>query len=192
MVSLPVCLVGHFTIVSLRRSFWVMGSRTLFLSVLIVSVIAVSSKRRTDPGESCPPNQCCLTNLSGFYFSVCPTGRDGVVSILNHPIPSVIQAPNSIEPSLYHGHQTLSRNLPRSNDFTLKLLSINIWGFMWPMSEDRDLRVAKITEFLKSSDYDIVFMQEAWMYGDFQKIKSIFPYSTYFGSPNSVFCPIVK
>ena len=89
-------------------------------------------------------------------------------------------------------HEDLGRNIQRKNDFTLKLLSANIWGFKWPMSEDKDLRVARIVEFLKSSDYDIVFTQENWMFSDFQKIKSLFPYSTYFGSPNSVFCPKVR
>ena len=85
-------------------------------------------------------------------------------------------------------HEDLGRNTQRKNDFTLKLLSANIWGLEW-MSEDKELRVARIVEFLQSSDYDIVFVQENWMFSDFKKIKSAFPYSTNFGSPNSVFCP---
>ena len=60
------------------------------------------------------------------------------------------------------------------------------------MSEDKDLRVSKTIEFLRNSDYDIVFMQEAWMFSDFEKIKSVYPYSTWFGSPNSVFCPEIR
>ena len=60
------------------------------------------------------------------------------------------------------------------------------------MSEDKNLRVTKIIEFLESSDYDIIFMQEAWMFSDFQKIISVYPYSTAFGSPNTVFCPTVR
>ena len=156
-------------------------------------VILVEAKKRTDPGETCPPNLCCKTNINGLYFSVCPTRYEGIVSIANHPIPSVIQSP---VPLLYHhqnqGETNLGRNLLRSNDFTLKLLAINIWGFKWPMSEDKDLRVSKITEFLRNSDYDIVFMQEAWMFSDYEKIKSVYPYSTRFGSPNSVFCPEIR
>ena len=109
---------------------------------------------------------------------------EGVVSIRNHPIPSVIHSP----PVPYIQHQDLGRNIQTTNDFTLKLLSANIWGLEW-MSEDKELRVARIVEFLQSSDYDIVFVQENWMFRDFKKIKSAFPYSTNFGSPNSVFCP---
>ena len=165
--------------------------RTL-LACLVVILLEVEGKKRTDPGETCPPHLCCKTNINGFYFSVCPTRYEGIVSIANHPIPSVVQSPIP-PPTLYHhGHTDLGRNLPRSNEFTLKLLAINIWGFKWPMSEDKDLRVSKIVEFLRSSDYDIVFMQEAWMFSDFEKIKSIYPYSTMFGSPNSVFCPEIK
>ena len=155
-------------------------------------VILVEAKKRTDPGENCPPNLCCRTNINGLYFSVCPTSYEGIVSIANHPIPSVIQAPQQLLYNNHQGQTNLGRNLLRSTDFTLKLLSINIWGFKWPMSEDKDLRVARIVEFLQSSDYDIVFTQENWMFSDFQKIKSLFPYSTYFGSPNSVFCPKVR
>ena len=165
--------------------------RTLLLCIV---VSLVEGKKRTEPGESCPPNSCCKTNINGLYFSVCPTSYEGIVSIANHPIPSVIQSPN-VTPFLYHHHlgQTnLGRNLLRSNDFTLKLLAINIWGFKWPMSEDKDLRVSKIVEFLTSSDYDIVFMQEAWMFSDFEKLKSVYPHSTRFGSPNSVFCPEIR
>ena len=77
---------------------------------------------------------------------------------------------------------------PLRSHITLKLLSANIWGLEW-MSEDKELRVARIVEFLQSSDYDIVFVQENWMFSDFKKIKSAFPYSTNFGSPSSVFCP---
>ena len=170
----------------------VMGGEGLGLLVLVFSVIAVTCRRRTEPGEVCPPDKCCRTNISGFYFSVCPSGRQGILSVVNHPVPSVIQKQNNLQPAPYHGILNTGRNLPTSTDFTLKLLSINIWGFKWPMSEDKDLRVAKIIDFLRSSDHDIVFMQEAWMYSDFQQIKYLFPYSTFFGSPNSVFCPTVK
>ena len=166
-----------------------------FLLLLCTVVVLVKGKKRTDPGENCPANSCCKTNINGLYFSVCPTSYDGIVSIANHPIPSVIQSPN-VNPFLYHHHHhgqtNLGRNLQRSNDFTLKLLEINIWGFKWPMSEDKDLRVSKIVEFLTSSDYDIVFMQEAWMFSDFEKLKAVYPHSTRFGSPNSVFCPEIR
>ena len=169
--------------------------RTL-LTCLVVILVEVEGKKRTDPGENCPPNLCCNTNINGLFFSVCPTGYDGIVSIANHPIPSVIQSPNIPQHLLYHHHHqgqtNLGRNLLRSNGFTLKLLSINIWGFKWPMSEEKDLRVSKIIEFLTSSDYDIVFMQEAWMFSDFEKLKAVYPHSTRFGSPNSVFCPEIR
>ena len=202
--STPNCPVLYSTILHCMYSFnvlfqwmwwgWpsnsVCSTMRTFLTCLVV--IVVEGKRRTDPGENCPPNLCCKTNINGLYFSVCPTGYEGIVSIANHPIPSVTQSPIQI-PNLYlHGQTNLGRNLPRSNDFTLKLLSINIWGFKWPMAEDKDLRVSKIVEFLRSSDYDIVFMQEAWMFSDFEKMKSVFPYSTRFGSPNSVFCPEIR
>ena len=91
------------------------------LSSACLLLILVEGKKRTDPGENCPPNLCCKTNINGLYFSVCPTGYEGIVSIANHPIPSVIQSPIQL-PNLYlHGQTNLGRNLPRSNDFTLKL-----------------------------------------------------------------------
>ena len=72
-------------------------------------------------------------------------------------------------------HEDLGRNIQRKNDFTLKLLSANIWGLEW-MSEDKELRVARIVEFLQSSDYDIVFVQENWIACSVQKLgeKHIF------------------
>ena len=71
------------------------------------------------------------------------------------------------------------------------MLSLNAWG-LWPQSEAKDERMAAILEFLEAGHHDLVFLQEVWMYSDFQKLKRIFPYSTHFGTPNSRLCPQVR
>ena len=52
--------------------------------------------------------------------------------------------------------------------------------------------MAAILEFLEAGHHDLVFLQEVWMYSDFQKLRRIFPYSTHFGTPNSRLCPQVR
>jgi len=74
------------------------------------------------------------------------------------------------------------------NSFTLRVLLMNIWGLK-RMAKERKTRIPEIANFLKKSKHDIVFIQEAWYYSDYKQLRDTFPYSTFFGSPGSFFCP---
>ena len=74
----------------------------------------------------------------------------------------------------------------------VKVISMNIWAFKWPQASGRNTRVDAIVEFLASQDYDLVFLQEVWQQSDFQKLKTLFPFSSYYGTLNSRFCPQVR
>ena len=78
------------------------------------------------------------------------------------------------------------------SQYSLKVISMNIWAFKWPQASGRNTRVDAIVEFLASQDYDLVFLQEVWQQSDFQKLKNLFPYSSYYGTPNSRFCPQIR
>ena len=74
---------------------------------------------------------------------------------------------------------------------TLHILTMNTWG-LEHSSEDKETRMPAIASFLRESPHDIVFIQEAWHYTDFLLLKDTFPYSTFFGSPGSALCPVIK
>ena len=44
----------------------------------------------------------------------------------------------------------------------LRLLTLNTWGFRWPLGRDRDLRLSRLASHLRVSDYDVVALQELW------------------------------
>ena len=76
--------------------------------------------------------------------------------------------------------------------FLIKVLQINSWLFDWPLSTDHDARMDGIFNYLQTSDYDIVFMQENWLFKDYQRLRSLYPYSTLYGTPGSIFCPQLR
>jgi len=45
---------------------------------------------------------------------------------------------------------------------TLDLLTLNTWGFRWPLARDRKTRFARINEHLREASYDVVALQELW------------------------------
>jgi len=48
------------------------------------------------------------------------------------------------------------------NAATLNIMTLNTWGFRWPLAKDRDVRFARIREHLVANQYDAVTMQELW------------------------------
>ncbi|OCF30492.1 inositol phosphorylsphingolipid-phospholipase C [Kwoniella heveanensis BCC8398] len=59
---------------------------------------------------------------------------------------------------------------PWNQDRTLKVLSFNVWGLAI-ISKDRQTRIRAIAEYLASSSYDIVCLQELWVYKDFEVVR---------------------
>lgn len=45
---------------------------------------------------------------------------------------------------------------------TLDLLTLNTWGFRWPLARHRKTRFARINEHLRDNLYDVVALQELW------------------------------
>lgn len=45
---------------------------------------------------------------------------------------------------------------------TLDILTLNTWGFRWPLARDRDVRFARIRDHLATHRYDAVAFQELW------------------------------
>ncbi|OCF74859.1 inositol phosphorylsphingolipid-phospholipase C [Kwoniella mangroviensis CBS 8886] len=68
-------------------------------------------------------------------------------------------------------------------DRTLKVLTFNVWGLAI-VSKDRQVRIKAIAEYLASSNYDIVCLQELWVYKDFEivreKVRRNLPFSRFF------------
>lgn len=78
-----------------------------------------------------------------------------------------------------------------SREVSLKVLVMNVWGDnIW--GEEKETRMPKIAKFLENSNYDLVFIQEAWYYEDFEMLTDTFPYSTFYGSSGSLLCPCVN
>ena len=167
--------------------------------VLIIGVLFLtlySGEKLTEPGTSCEPGECCNVSLNGYMVNVCPVDAHDVV-VHNHPLPSIV---NQYQPTVqtYQYRSLLPRN---SEHFDIKVMSMNVLGFKWPhpwssnglrASEEKDARISATANYLKNSDIDVVFLQELWMFSDFQKLRSIYPYSSYYGTPNSRFCPEVR
>ncbi|WWC68740.1 uncharacterized protein I206_102674 [Kwoniella pini CBS 10737] len=55
-------------------------------------------------------------------------------------------------------------------DRTLKVLSFNVWGLAI-ISKDRASRIKAIADYVASSKYDIVCLQELWIYKDFEIVR---------------------
>ncbi|WVQ73712.1 hypothetical protein IAR50_003292 [Cryptococcus sp. DSM 104548] len=68
-------------------------------------------------------------------------------------------------------------------DHTLKVLSFNVWGLAF-ISKDRIQRLRAIAEHIASASYDIVCLQELWVYKDYEmvreEIQSVLPFSRFF------------
>jgi len=45
---------------------------------------------------------------------------------------------------------------------TLDLMTLNTWGFRWPLARHRKARFARIREHLNVTSYDVVALQELW------------------------------
>lgn len=45
---------------------------------------------------------------------------------------------------------------------TLSLMSLNTWGFAWPLAKHRSTRFKRIAAHLKAASYDVVAFQELW------------------------------
>ncbi|WVN85784.1 uncharacterized protein L203_100935 [Cryptococcus depauperatus CBS 7841] len=79
----------------------------------------------------------------------------------------------------------MSSSLSASYDseHTLKVLSFNVWGLAF-ISKDRKDRIRAIAEHLASSSYDIVCLQELWVYKDYEivreEVQSNLPFSRFF------------
>ncbi|KAI7906850.1 Endonuclease/exonuclease/phosphatase [Cokeromyces recurvatus] len=67
----------------------------------------------------------------------------------------------------------------------LNVLSFNCWGLAF-VSKHRGYRLKAIAEALSKEDYDIITLQEIWVYKDFELIQAsvqhVLPYSKYFYS----------
>ncbi|WVW80018.1 hypothetical protein I302_101991 [Kwoniella bestiolae CBS 10118] len=72
---------------------------------------------------------------------------------------------------------------PDHPDRTLKVLSFNVWGLAI-ISKDRLIRIKALAEYLASSNYDIVCLQELWVYKDFEivreQVRRNLPFSRFF------------
>ncbi|ORY29503.1 inositol phosphorylsphingolipid-phospholipase C [Naematelia encephala] len=60
--------------------------------------------------------------------------------------------------------------VPSDPDSTLRVFTFNVWGLKF-ISSDRPVRIKAIAEYLASSSYDIVCLQELWIYKDYEIIK---------------------
>ncbi len=45
---------------------------------------------------------------------------------------------------------------------SLELLTLNTWGFAWPLARDRKRRFSRIAKHLQARPYDVVALQEMW------------------------------
>ncbi|WVQ94507.1 hypothetical protein IAU59_001586 [Kwoniella sp. CBS 9459] len=62
-------------------------------------------------------------------------------------------------------------NYPTNHqDRTLRVLSFNVWGLAI-ISKDRQTRIRAIAEYLATATYDIVCLQELWVYKDFEVVR---------------------
>ncbi|KAI0756251.1 DNase I-like protein [Daedaleopsis nitida] len=71
------------------------------------------------------------------------------------------------------------------SDNRLKLLTFNCWGLKY-VSKFRKERVTAIANVLASSDYDVITLQELWVFADFEYVRAAvskkLPYSKFFYS----------
>src|SRR3974390_2470199 len=69
----------------------------------------------------------------------------------NHPTSLLVQPQASITRERHSGE-----------DFTLKLVTYNIWGLPWWLNGARPSRYAQIAHELERLDPDVILLQEAW------------------------------
>ncbi|KAI9287446.1 Endonuclease/exonuclease/phosphatase [Umbelopsis sp. AD052] len=55
---------------------------------------------------------------------------------------------------------------------TLSVLSLNCWG-LFMVSKEREFRLHAIADYIASTNYDVVALQELWMWDDFEYIKTV-------------------
>ena len=157
--------------------------RLLFI-LSFLNLISNTTSREERQGEICNSNQCCRTSIDGFVAEFCLTQDPKVFAVQNYPAPIIIQ-----RPKVPHISKQLNEDLEKSTLFTLRVLTMNVWGFK---EEERRTRMPAIASFLRQSIHDIVFIQEAWYYVDFKVLKDTFPYSTFYGTPGSFLCPFIR
>ncbi|KAI9056971.1 DNase I-like protein [Trametes sanguinea] len=72
-----------------------------------------------------------------------------------------------------------------TTDTRLRLLTLNCWGLKF-VSKHRKERVAAIADFLAASDYDVITLQELWVFADFEYVRAAvakrLPYAKFFYS----------
>ena len=77
----------------------------------------------------------------------------------------------------------LFRLPPHANRFSLRILNMNVWGMPFTAgSASLDVRVAALKTLMENNNYDIVLIQEAWLYGQYRTLASAFPYASSYGS----------
>ncbi|CAO3681168.1 unnamed protein product [Umbelopsis ramanniana] len=55
---------------------------------------------------------------------------------------------------------------------TLSVLSLNCWG-LFMVSKEREFRLHAIADYIASNNYDVVALQEVWMWSDFEYLKRV-------------------
>ncbi|KAG5729094.1 putative neutral sphingomyelinase [Termitomyces sp. T112] len=67
----------------------------------------------------------------------------------------------------------------------IRVLSLNCWGLKY-VSKNREERIGAVANELSQSSYDIVALQELWVFSDYEKVQqrvsSVLPHSKYFYS----------
>ncbi|TFY78793.1 hypothetical protein EWM64_g5217, partial [Hericium alpestre] len=71
------------------------------------------------------------------------------------------------------------------SDTQIRVFSLNCWGLKY-VSKDRKGRISAIAGFLARADYDIVALQELWVYADYELVRASvakrLPYAKFFYS----------
>eukprot|EP00092_Neocalanus_flemingeri_P054964 GFUD01064824.1.p1 GENE.GFUD01064824.1~~GFUD01064824.1.p1 ORF type:complete len:393 (+),score=81.19 GFUD01064824.1:76-1254(+) len=158
------------------------------LPVLVSSKIVFPGQevRPTRQDQDCSTDQCCKTTIDGRLVEFCPGQDPKVFGVQNYTAPIIIQQ-RKASPTFKH----VPVQFENSDVFTLRTLTMNVWGLkVW--AEEKGKRIPEIVSFLKKSNQDIVFIQEAWYHADFQVLKDTFPYSTFYGTPGSILCPSIS
>ncbi|EKM61371.1 uncharacterized protein PHACADRAFT_168818 [Phanerochaete carnosa HHB-10118-sp] len=75
--------------------------------------------------------------------------------------------------------------MSRSSDDRLRVFTLNCWGLKYVSSNRRE-RVEAIAQVLAGSDYDIIALQELWVFADYEHVRETvskkLPYSKFFYS----------
>lgn len=57
----------------------------------------------------------------------------------------------------------------------LKVMALNTWGMPHEWSEDKEVRMVAIGEYIQKRDYDVYLLEELWMRPDHATIQSLVP-----------------